>query len=148
MEKYRKFADAFTGKNPFLPIYLNSKKNTGNFLTHLFLGPILVAIRLPIFFLCILIGLLYHLVIENLIVVAVVRRKITLITDNILFRIILSCFGVYSPQSSFRLGTKKQPKDFNSSLILANHTSPIDIFYLSYLVSPQFTKLNFKNYGQ
>lgn len=26
MEKYRKFADSFTGKNPCLPAYANAKK--------------------------------------------------------------------------------------------------------------------------
>lgn len=26
MEKYRRFADSFTGINPFLPVFLNKKK--------------------------------------------------------------------------------------------------------------------------
>ncbi len=27
MEKYKRFADNFTGINPFLPVYLNKSKN-------------------------------------------------------------------------------------------------------------------------
>lgn len=107
MEKYRRFADSFTGKNPFLPVYLNQKKDKGKFLTHLLLGPILIAIKLPLLLILILVGLVYHLVIENLIVVPALRRKINLIFDGILFKIILIIFGVFSVQSSFRLGMKK-----------------------------------------
>jgi len=35
MEKYRKFADQFTGINPFIPIYVNKKTNIFLHLIHL-----------------------------------------------------------------------------------------------------------------
>jgi len=54
----------------------------------------------------------------------------------------LFSLGFYSFDSSFKIFTKNHPPKMKSGfVVLSNHTSPIDVFYFAYLMSPIFTKI-------
>ncbi|EAR98330.1 acyltransferase (macronuclear) [Tetrahymena thermophila SB210] len=146
MEKYRRFADQFTGINPFLPVFLNKKKKASEIILKLLLGPILVLIRLPLILIFALLLVLYHSIFIHLLVVNSFKRVVTLFNHLVCLRVILFLMGFYKFKTSFKIlskegSNKSPPPKMNSGfIVLANHTSPVDYIYMTYLMSPIFSK--------
>lgn len=135
MEKYRKFADAKYGINPFVP----SKSKTTNKALKYTLGPILLLLRLP--FVIYLFGALYlyHALLKKIIVVKSIQTGVTAIVENVIYKIIGILCGFYDykmiPKSS------NKPKLESGHIVLCNHTHPLDFLYFAQVCSPTFVKM-------
>lgn len=144
MEKYTKFADKATGINPFVP-----PKSTRSFLSKalkFIYGPILILIRLPCLLVIFFMLYLYHNYLKNLILVKELRRMINLFINLVLFRVVLFFLGYYTFKSQkHTLSNYNIPNMGSGFIVLSNHSSPIDIIYLSYIMSPTFAKVIYRS---
>eukprot|EP01016_Furgasonia_blochmanni_P035526 TRINITY_DN3944_c0_g1_i5.p1 TRINITY_DN3944_c0_g1~~TRINITY_DN3944_c0_g1_i5.p1 ORF type:complete len:228 (-),score=44.01 TRINITY_DN3944_c0_g1_i5:79-762(-) len=147
MEKYRKFADPGTGINPFIKATKKESFKLSRALRWIY-GPPLLTVRLLIIFVMFMLLLLYHMAFRRIIFIKEIRRMTTLLVNMVCYRVILFCFGFYTIESNFQMFTKKITNSLqkmgSGQIVLCNHTSPIDIFYLSCLMSPSFTRIFFK----
>jgi len=140
MEKYRKFADAKYGINPFVPQRSKSPKA----LKYTF-GLILLLFRLP--FVIFLLGslYLYNLIFKKFIVVKSLRNAI----EQGLYKLLALTFGLFEFKVLPKYGAKdpNRPRFEPGYVVLTNHTHPLGFLFFSQICSPTFVKLFTKSTG-
>ncbi|KAM3131904.1 hypothetical protein pb186bvf_016025 [Paramecium bursaria] len=141
MEKFRKFADPQTGINVFLPAYSNPKTTLIDRLLHSTLGIVLIIIRVPIIFVLILTSLIIDKLLQ-LIIIQSLKRKIRVITFKIIYRTVLHLVGVYKIDHQ---DFPSQVNDDQKCLILSNHSSPLDVFFLLQQSAPNFIRIHWSD---
>eukprot|EP01130_Rhizamoeba_saxonica_P007854 TRINITY_DN3176_c1_g2_i1.p1 TRINITY_DN3176_c1_g2~~TRINITY_DN3176_c1_g2_i1.p1 ORF type:complete len:238 (+),score=37.79 TRINITY_DN3176_c1_g2_i1:30-743(+) len=140
-EKYNTWADHTTGVQPFVPIVLPKR----SILSYLF-GAVLVIIRLPlILVLLVLLGLLSF--VNSIIIIPPVHRVFRRFYEVIIARSILYLLGFWSIDTKYVNSRKKNKKPTgipgnnfgNQDVIVCNHSSYVELFYLAFRFSPIFT---------
>ncbi|KAK9722201.1 Lysophosphatidic acid:oleoyl-CoA acyltransferase 1 [Basidiobolus ranarum] len=156
MEKYSRWRDASTGIQPFLPpVPLRTEANPlitlHKTLKDYLLGPLIFGVRLVGILLCSLLIALFEFCL-NFVPNGHLRRQFRRVLISPFSRLLLLFTGFYwisSELSSIRKGrgqgaTRKKTTDTgvkSGDIIVANHTSYIDIIYLYFRYDPVFTQI-------
>lgn len=150
MEKYREFADASTGINPFLPVWVNKKLSFQEKLLKLLLFPIVVMrlcfLSLTLIFMFFLNSLLKILIFQC------IKDFFYQIIQTIYCRLLLFYLGFlyldeqYANNKRVKIKCTKQKIPFTydtyGHIFLSNFTSFVDILYLSFRLNPLFIVIN------
>ncbi|VWU50498.1 conserved protein, unknown function [Hepatocystis sp. ex Piliocolobus tephrosceles] len=150
MEKYREFADAATGINPFVPVWANNKLNIQEKILKFLLLP-LVIFRLC--FLCLtLIFMIFLNMLINLLIFRILKDFCYQIIQIIYCRILLFYLGFLYLEERYashkkveiKCNKKKIPFTYNDygHIFLSNFTSFVDILYLAFRLNPVFIVIN------
>jgi 1-acyl-sn-glycerol-3-phosphate acyltransferase len=147
MEKFREYSDAYTGVHPFLPPKAKSQSSVVSIFKWYLIGPVLALIRLPLF-LVVFLWLALFSAVSSLIFIPFLRRPVQRLHDMLIARVLLLILGFYSISTHY-IPSKKQNKTpsmwpigrniARGDLIVSNHGSYVELFYLMYRFSPQFT---------
>jgi hypothetical protein len=146
MEKFTATADPYTGVHAFYP---NPPKDSGVWaiIKLLLLAPIVFLLRLPFI---LVFGALFFGgdFVVSFTPISNLRRVLRRLVHAVFGRLLLFSLGFSFSVSYYPLrhrdADKKRPGSSVSSgdLILANHTSYIDLIYFATLYSPQFTSIS------
>eukprot|EP01017_Pseudomicrothorax_dubius_P045519 TRINITY_DN787_c0_g1_i4.p1 TRINITY_DN787_c0_g1~~TRINITY_DN787_c0_g1_i4.p1 ORF type:complete len:350 (+),score=94.12 TRINITY_DN787_c0_g1_i4:162-1211(+) len=149
MEKYRRFADAGTGINPFVPVSGEVVKPSLVYKVLVYaLGPFLALIR-AFFIVPLLVFLIaFEKLIKPLLFVNVIARGVTLYVNILVFRLILLFLGFIRFSTNLQVLSRpnnpQMPRMNSGYVVFSNHVSPIDVLYLQYLLSPRFVRIVYK----
>jgi len=147
MEKYSKWRDQKSGIHPFIPAKTKiSDAGVISYLKWWILGPILAILRIP-FVIIILLWALVMTLVSAIIPIPIAKRFFIRYTQAMGFRVLLFLLGFYWIQTRYvKLGRSTRiPKNSAGSdvkagdVIICNHSSYIDVFFLAFRFSPVFT---------
>ncbi|CAI7722410.1 conserved Plasmodium protein, unknown function [Plasmodium vivax] len=150
MEKYREFADAATGINPFLPVWVNNKLSVHEKLLKFLLFPLVLCrfcfLSLTLIFMIFLNSLV------NLFIFQCVKDFFYQIIQGIYCRLLLFYLGFFYMDEEYashkrvkiKCMKKKIPFSYDDygHIYLSNFTSFVDILYLAYRLNPLFVIIN------
>ncbi|TDH70329.1 hypothetical protein CCR75_003993 [Bremia lactucae] len=149
MEKYSRWADLTTGINPFVPQRRRFTSNWPITILQIASGSFLVLLRIPFLAVLVVALVVVNLVVSILAIIPLFGRLFKRIIEWLLCSLLLLVFGVISSEESAntrRLGivaakarssqgsTRVGPGD----VLICNHTSFLEILYLSKRFSPVF----------
>ncbi|CAI5743741.1 unnamed protein product [Peronospora destructor] len=149
MEKYSRWADLSTGINPFVPQRRHFTSRWTMTIFRVTSGSILALTRFPLVFVCtVLLGLL-NLAVSILAVIPFLGRLLKRSTEWLLCSLLLFLFGVFALEETAntrRLGlttfnaksSKESSRVGRGDVVVCNHTSFLEILYLSKRFSPVF----------
>eukprot|EP01112_Ceratiomyxa_fruticulosa_P012551 TRINITY_DN3480_c0_g1_i1.p1 TRINITY_DN3480_c0_g1~~TRINITY_DN3480_c0_g1_i1.p1 ORF type:complete len:352 (-),score=66.81 TRINITY_DN3480_c0_g1_i1:290-1345(-) len=149
MEKYSKWRDPGTGIHPFLPIKGRVREGgVISFLSWIFslvFGSVLSVFRIGLISIVFAFMLLLSVVV-GIIPVPILKRLLKRLVEGTCARLILLLMGFWSISTKQTYLSKQQKQAGGENLqvksgdiIIANHTSYVDILYLSFRFSPVFT---------
>jgi 1-acyl-sn-glycerol-3-phosphate acyltransferase len=152
MEKYKKFTDPGTGINPFVPIV---KKNNSTwiawFLRQILVSPLLFLVKL-LFMLCFSFTYTLLSIFFSMIPLWLIRRTLERYLHALAMRAFLFLFGFYYIES-MHINTNNRLQLLSTSekilgtymnhgdLIICNHISYVELFYLAFRYCPTFATL-------
>ncbi|KAL7681863.1 putative phospholipid/glycerol acyltransferase [Plasmopara halstedii] len=149
MEKYTRWADLTTGINPFVPQRRRFQSNWTITVLQIASGFIIALARCPMILIVFFALALVNLVVSILAVIPFLGRLLKRISEWLLCSLLLILFGVFASEESAntrRLGlvTAKSRSSSGSTrvapgdVLVCNHTSFLEILYLSKRFSPVF----------
>eukprot|EP01029_Cantina_marsupialis_P004923 TRINITY_DN15230_c0_g1_i1.p1 TRINITY_DN15230_c0_g1~~TRINITY_DN15230_c0_g1_i1.p1 ORF type:complete len:333 (+),score=59.28 TRINITY_DN15230_c0_g1_i1:84-1082(+) len=156
MEKFGRFNDKFTGINPFTPISGQvSRLSLGKLVKGLF-GFILFLVRFPILITGFILLFISH-VLASVLTLVLLKRVWLRTVDAGIARFILMVLGFWN--IPFKLGTNKFGRGIHKrmhtyrkvksdEIIVTNRTSFVEVLYLAFKFSPEFTNCYSKDSAQ
>ncbi|XP_049851643.1 uncharacterized protein LOC126326539 [Schistocerca gregaria] len=138
-EKYVEWRDALTGVHPFIPLPDKYPPTLLNRLHRLILVPLLAIFRTPliVLFLALLVTADY---LARKIASGPLKRATLRATHFLLAGLVLWLFG-FAVHKNTHLYKKQAPSIKSGHFILCNHVSYIEVLYMAYAYSPQFTSV-------